>query len=196
MVSKRKMGIQTLVLVGVLAALVFALSRISIQIPLGVGDKTRIHFGNIMCLLSGVMFGPWVGGLSAGIGSMIFDLTDPLYISEFWITFITKFCMGFLAGLLARGPFAKLKPVPRAIGSALGGQVLYIVLYLIKSLLMQRFVMGNPWDAALVVVTGKLAVSSVNGLLAVVGCALLAPPLRAALDAAGLFKDKSRHSPA
>ena len=97
MQQSKKFDMHSVVLVGVLAALVFALSSVEIVIPLSLGDGTRIHFGNIMCLLAGVLFGPLTGGLAAGFGSMIYDLTHPLFISEFWITFLTKFAMGFVA---------------------------------------------------------------------------------------------------
>ena len=179
-------NVRTMVLVGVLAALVFALSSLEIPIPLA-GDNTRIHFGNIMCLLSGVLFGPMVGGLAAGIGSMIYDLTHPLYTSEFWITFIMKFAMGFVAGFVAKYLPVSVKMFPRTLLAALSGQVLYFVLYLGKTAIMQHFVMGLVWPAAMAIVGAKAIVSGINGLLAVVCCTLLAPPLRTALDNAGLF---------
>ena len=92
--------VRSLALIGILSALVFALSLIQIPIPLAMGDNTRIHLGNIMCLLAGVLFGPLAGGLAAGFGSMLFDFTNPLYVSEFWITFLTKGTMGLVAGLV------------------------------------------------------------------------------------------------
>ncbi|MDL2294793.1 ECF transporter S component [Ruminococcaceae bacterium OttesenSCG-928-D13] len=185
--SKPKFDARQMALIGVLSALVFALSWVQIQIPLA-GDNTRIHLGNIMCLLSGVVFGPLVGGLSAGFGSMIFDFTNPLYISEFWITFLTKFAMGFVAGLLAHRAFKNLHDLPRMLLGAAGGQLTYIVLYGAKSIIMQHWVYGNPWEAALGVAAVKVGVSALNGAIAVVGCTLLAPALKAALRSAGLFK--------
>ncbi len=185
---------RTIVLVGMLSALVFALSSVEILIPLSFGDGTRIHFGNIMCLLSGVLFGPMVGGLASGFGSMIYDLTHPLYITEFWITFLTKFAMGALAGLLAQKTFAKLHSVPRVLLAGLGGQLGYLVLYLAKTAIQQHFVNGLPWQGVGVVLVGKLAVSGFNGLMAVVCCTLLAPPLAAALHKSGLFKNRPRHA--
>ena len=186
----KKFDVRQIVLVGVLSALVFALS--SLEIPIAIGDGTRIHFGNIMCLLSGILFGPVVGGLSAGFGSMIYDLTHPLYIAEFWITFLTKFAMGFVAGWLAQKPLAHMRAVPRALLAGLGGQAAYLVLYMAKTAVFQRFVYGNPWDAVVLVMLGKLAVSAINGLMSVACCAVLAPPLAAALDKAGLFRTR-RH---
>ena len=190
--QRAKFDLRTLVLVGVLSALVFALS--SLEIPIAIGDGTRIHFGNIMCLLAGVLFGPLVGGLAAGFGSMIYDLTHPLYMAEFWITFIMKFAMGFLAGWLATRPLAHLRTVPRVLLAGLGGQLTYIALYGIKTAIFQHFVYGIPWNAVWVVVFGKLAVSGVNGLIAVVCCTLLAPPLKTALDKAGFFRGRGAHA--
>lgn len=188
MQGSKKFDVRQVVLVGVLAALVFALS--SISIPIAIGDGTRIHFGNIMCLLSGVLFGPVVGGLAAGFGSMIYDLTNPLYITEFWITFLTKFAMGFLAGWLAQKPLAHMRAVPRALLAGLGGQITYIALYGTKTTIFQHYVYGNPWVAVWPITLGKMAISTVNGLLAVACCAVLAPPLAAALDKAGLFRPR------
>ncbi|NMA06377.1 MAG: ECF transporter S component, partial [Ruminococcaceae bacterium] len=60
-----------------MAALTFVFTmffRIDIPTPLG---KTMLHLGNVMCLLSGLLFGPVRGGLAGGIGSMMYDLFDP-----------------------------------------------------------------------------------------------------------------------
>ncbi|MDL2219449.1 ECF transporter S component [Ruminococcaceae bacterium OttesenSCG-928-O06] len=184
---QKRLDARMLALIGVLAALVFALSLVEFRIPLALGDKTRIHFGNIMCLVSGVLFGPMVGGMAAGLGSMFYDFTNPLYFSEFWITFLTKFCMGWTAGMLAKHALAKVPMFPRVLVAGLGGQLVYIALYLCKTAVMQHFLYGNPWPAVWVVVAGKAAVSSVNGLLAVAGCALLAPALAAGLKTTGLL---------
>jgi uncharacterized membrane protein len=186
--AKKRFNVQVLVLIGVLSALVFALSYVQIPVPIVPGDNGRIHLGNSMCLLAGVLFGPLVGGLSAGLGSMLFDLTNPLYISEFWITFLTKFAMGWLAGWLAHHTLHRLHAFPRALLSALGGQALYIVLYVIKSAVWSHFVYGNPWEGVGYVVAMKALTSGINGLMAVAACALLAPALGAALKAAGITK--------
>ncbi len=188
--SSKKIDIKTVALIGVLAALVFALSMIELRIPLPGGDQTRIHFGNIMCLTAGVLFGPMVGGLAAGLGSMFYDFTNPAYAPEFWITFITKFAMGAVAGLLAHGVLPRWRMVPRVLVAGLCGQFTYIVLYVIKTFIMQHYVYGNPLEAALVVVAAKAGVSATNGIIAVVGCVVLVPPLSAALASAGLFQGK------
>ncbi len=184
--TKKFFTIRTLALIGVLSALVYALSMVSIPI----GDVSRIHFGNIMCLLAGSLFGPVVGGLSAGLGSMFFDLSNPVYMTEFWITFLTKFAMGFVAGMLSRRLEGRVPASLRYPMAALGGQLVYILLYLFKSALMLHYVNGNAWVAVWPQLAAKGVISGINGAIAVVACALFAPALRAALDAAGLFRER------
>lgn len=95
---KQQDKVKKLAVTGLLSALVFIFSWI--QVP--IGDVARLHLGNVFCALSGLLFGPIVGGIASGFGSMLFDFTNPAYIAESWITFITKFAIGFLAGLIAK----------------------------------------------------------------------------------------------
>lgn len=179
----KKIDVRQLALLGVLTAMVFATSQISWQI----GDIARLHMGNVMCLLGGIVFGPLIGGLSAGLGSMFYDMTNPLYISVMWITFINKFAMAFVAGIIARGGREKNPPLWRVITGAVSGQVVYIILFGLSTLLLQRFVHGNTWDGAWVKVVAQTTVSLANAVVAVAAVSMLAPPLRAALNKAGLF---------
>ena len=181
--ANRDKKIYRLAMIGVMSALVFALSALSIPI----GTSSRIHFGNIMCLLAGLLFGPGVGGLSAGIGSMLYDFTNPLYVREFWITFINKFAMGFAAGALQHVLLKKLGEKLRLPLAAAGGALLYVALYLFKNMLEQRFVLGVPWDGVWPMLAVKGAASLTNGLLAVVGSVLLYTALKLPLQAAGVL---------
>lgn len=184
--TKKRVNVSTLAVVGIMAALVFVMSFISIPI----GDVSRIHFGNIMCLLSGLLFGPVIGGVAAGLGSMLYDFTNPLYTPEFWITFLTKFAMGFVAGWLNRYGLKKLHEKLRLVLSALTGALLYVALYIFKNFLISYFVKGIPWNALWIDLSVKAGASFVNAVIAVVGSVLLALALRPALDAAGLFKNQ------
>ncbi len=53
--------------VSVFAALVFVSNYLSVPVPVAIGSVSRIHLGNIFCLLSGFVLGPVGGGLAAGI---------------------------------------------------------------------------------------------------------------------------------
>ena len=181
-----QMGVQrkrlmTLVTVGMMAALVLAGNYMQIKIPVALGDVTRVHLGNSMCLLAGMLFGPMTGGLASGIGAGLFDLLDPVYIVSAPYTFFSKFVMGFLAGLIARRAFQYEKKGRTAIllGAAVAGQLSYIVLYLFKSF-VTLLLLGNDMQTAAVAIVPKIATSSINALAAVV----IALPLSVALHKA------------
>ena len=165
-------------LIGVMAAMVFALTYVGIDIPTALG-KTKLHFGNVMCLLSALLFGPVTGGLAAGIGSALFDLMDPVWAPECWITFLNKFCMAFAAGYLARKlPEGRYRPW----AAALGGSLIYSLLYIGKNTLDALVVKGFTWQVTKVeVLAAKVPVTVVNGLLAVICAALLYTALQPAL---------------
>ena len=74
--SKNRQALTMLCMAAVMAALVALGSKLEIQIPSILGTS-RFHLGNVMCALSGLLLGPWWGGLAAGMGSAIFDLFDP-----------------------------------------------------------------------------------------------------------------------
>ena len=169
---------RTMALVGVMAAMVFAMTYIGIDIPTALG-KTKLHFGNIMCLLAALLFGPVTGGLAAGIGSALFDLMDPMWAPECWITFLTKFAMAFAAGLLIRKlPEGRYRPW----AAALGGSLTYSTLYIAKNVVEALVVKGFTWQVTKVeVLAAKVPVTVVNGLLAVVCAAILYTALRPAL---------------
>ena len=97
--TKERKTLYRIITIGLMAALVYAGNYLQIKIPNGV-LVTRIHLGNSMCLLAGLLFGSLNGGLASGIGAMLYDLFDPVYIVSAPYTFISKFAMGFTAGAL------------------------------------------------------------------------------------------------
>ncbi len=144
------------------------------SIPTAI-DNTRLHMGNVMCLLSGMLLGPLQGGLAAGIGSMFFDLTNPAYIASAPFTFIFKFVMAWICGKIASGSPVYLKQ--RYVADGITGAFAYVVLYLSKSFIKHRFVLGLPLEVVMLTITQKAVVYSVN---AIVAC-LVAVPLGLAL---------------
>lgn len=175
-----------LITVALMAALVFIFTYIHIDIPTPLG-KTMLHLGNMMCLLSGLLFGGVPGGLAAGFGSMFFDVFDPVYLPECWVTFIMKFCMGFIAGILAHKAFKKLKHGRFALSAAIAA-VAYTCLYLTKTLVVNKFILGVEWETVLATLITKGTVSGINAVIAAVCAVLLNAGLRPALQKAGLLE--------
>lgn len=180
--------VSRIVIVGLMAALVFAASMISIPLPTIAGTPTRIHLGNVICLLSALLFGGLYGGLPSGIGSLFYDLTNPLYAPECWITFINKFAMGFVCGVISHGGGAKGKSLPRNIIGAIAGQLTYIVLYLGKTTI-EYIMLGNAKETIIAAIAQKAAASSINGAIAVIIAVPLAAAIRAALMRVSMFRE-------
>lgn len=172
-----------IVCIGLMSALVFAASQISFTLPAITGTPTRIHLGNTMCLLAGLLFGGVSGGLSAGLGSMFYDFTNPLYIPSSPITFITKFCMGFVCGVVAKKGAGT---VSRSIVAAVLGQVTYIVLYLGKTFI-ESMLLGNALETTLVVIGQKAVASGINAAVAVAVSVPLSIAIRKALVKIPMF---------
>ena len=98
----KKQTTQKIALTGLMAALsyvVFIFLQIRIQLP--GGDATSIHLGNAVCVLGALLLGGVYGGLGGAIGMTIGDLLDPQYIVYAPKTFLLKFCIGLIAGLIA-----------------------------------------------------------------------------------------------
>ena len=167
--------------------MVFALTKFaSIPIPSPLG-KTAIQLGNTMCILSALLFGPITGSLAAGIGSAMVDLTDPAWAPEFWITFINKFAMAMVAGLLMHVVRFGSERVRIWLAGAAGAMT-YVVLYLTKNIISGHFVKGFTWDVALTYTLGvKLPISLANGIIATICAALLYLAMSPALRRAHLL---------
>ncbi len=166
----------SLVIVGLMAALVYAGNYLQIKIPNGT-LVTRIHLGNSMCLLAGLLFGRLKGGLASGIGAALYDLFDPVYIVSAPYTFFSKFAMGFTAGHLRKNGVTNEKTA--VVIGAVAGQLVYIVLYLLKTFISQ-ILLGEPASVALKLTSVNAVTSTINGVLACV----IAIPLYFALSKA------------
>lgn len=175
-VRMKKLSTQKLVYMALFAALVYIFSRffqIPIVTPLG---QTRFHLGNVFCLLGGLLLGPIYGGISAGVGSALFDLFDPVYFTSAPITFITKFAMAFVAGMIYKNRDRLVNTQKLVIAGALG-QITYVVLYLGKTFIKNRLILGLTMEATMAEVIQKGSVSMVNAVISVIVATIVAIPL-------------------
>ena len=169
-----------IVLAALMAALTVIGSSLRITVPVDLVGTSSFHLGNIMCALSGLLLGPWLGGLAAGLGSAIYDMLNPLYISECWITFLLKGTYGLIAGLIAyRGKWAYGKAVLASSAAAMT----YAVLYLAKGCFYDGMLLKGltlPVALAAVLAT-KIPATVFNAVVAVIGAPALAVAIRTAL---------------
>ena len=99
-----------IVITGLMAALCYvAFTFLKIPIPVPGGDTVALHIGNAFCVLAALLLGGVYGGVAGALGMTIADLLDPVYITSAPKTFILKFCIGLIAGLVAH----KIEPEAR-----------------------------------------------------------------------------------
>jgi len=176
----QKISTKRIAMAGLLAALTVVGSALRITIPVEIGGNSAFHLGNIMCALSGILLGPWLGGAAAGLGSMLYDLTNPAYISECWLTFLMKFVYGMASGLVIRLG-GKEWGYTKAALATIAGALSYAILYLAKTFLKAMIVQGVTANAALIAVAAKLPATSFNAAVAVIFAPILAVAISKAL---------------
>ena len=181
MANKQSISTKKIVLTALMAALTFVGSGLRVTIPIDIGGNTSFHLGNIMCALSGILLGPWLGGLASGLGSFLYDMTNPAYVSEAWLTFLMKGAYGLLPGLVML-LWKKDWGVIKAGIATSAGAVAYALLYLLKSYYKCVWVQFLTHEAALIAVAGKLPATIFNAVVAVIFAPILAVAIRKALE--------------
>jgi len=180
MEKKQSLSTKAIVMTALMAALTMVGSAMRIVLPLSIGGTTAFHLGNIFCALSGILLGPWLGGLAAGLGSAIYDILS-MYIDECWITFLTKGAYGLAAGLVFWYG-KKGWHYGRAALATTTGAVVYAVLYLAKSFFYNgMFKEGLVPQAAALTLVGKLPATIFNAVIAIICAPILALAIHSAL---------------
>lgn len=183
----KKITVYDLVLVGLMAAIIFVSTAFLKIGPIPhPGRPHPAENRQRLCLLAGLLFGGWRGGLAAGIGSMLYDLSDPAFVSSAPTTLLFFFLMGACCGFVSHlgGPGRQGPPVEP--GGAISGSVLYLILHLGKSMLA-LLLAGSSFQAAVASCAIKFVTSGINAVFAVVVAMILAPIFRNALERAGLY---------
>ncbi|MBQ7230410.1 MAG: ECF transporter S component [Oscillospiraceae bacterium] len=175
----QKITTKRIAMAGLLAALTAVGSGLRIVIPVSIGGNSAFHLGNIFCALSGILLGPGLGGLAAGIGSAIYDMTNPIYISECWLTFLMKGAYAVAVGMTFR--HLHVGEYLRDLISTAAGAVTYAALYLLKSFLKAMIVSGVTAQAAIIAVGTKLPATVFNMAVAILIAPVLSIAIRKAL---------------
>ncbi|MBR6184763.1 MAG: ECF transporter S component [Clostridia bacterium] len=179
----RKWNVLTLVFVGALAAMVYVVTLF--RFPL-LGSK--VHFANAVCLLAGMLLGPVPGGLAAGLGSALYDAFNGYDFINVLITFVSKFAMAWVCGVLMHAEGARRHKVDRTVLAAVAGALTYVALYMLKTYIFNRFVYGYPLDAVGVTMWSKLIPSLINAGAAVIAAPIFYHAVMPALQAGGVLK--------
>lgn len=176
MANTKKITTRKIVWAALMAALTVVGSWLRVPSPFG-----EFHLGNIFCALSGLMLGPWWGGLAAGLGSALYDiLFYPAYISECWITFLTKGLYGLMAGLIYY--VGHNRGYVKAVVGSTAGALAYAFIYLAKRYFYNGLLLsGLTAEAAWIEMIAKLPATIFNAAITIVCAPLLAIAISKAL---------------
>lgn len=171
---------------GLMAALAFVSNYVMFPL-LG----SRVTVSNSICVLCGMILGPWAGFVTAGLGAFLYDLIAG-YGAEGMITLVSKGAIGLIAGLichrqLTRKALDGSDRIRLFIGAGIAA-VTYVVLYMLKTLIMGLTVNGLTWDATLVKMGTKLPASLLNAAFATVTAPILMQALHQPLHHLGVLK--------
>lgn len=185
--------------VGIMAALSYlAFTFLQIKIPVG-SEYTSFHLGNTFCVLGALLFGGVPGGIAGAIGMTIGDLLDPVYITSAPKTFILKFFIGLITGLVAhklgkisrRDADGTLQPTKKvllwSIVASAAGLLFNVIFEPIFSYFYKHYILGVDAEAASILAKWQTATTFVNAILSLIAAVVIYTALRPALIKANLF---------
>lgn len=165
----------------IMATFVLLSTFLGVSISIGTGNTT-FHLGNITCLLSGIILGPFYGGLAAAIGSVIFDILNPIYVTSIPFTFAFKFIMVFFCGIISHSNNRNGENQFYNIIGAIIGSLIYIILRATKSLLFNLYLFKmEPLTAMLFTLNGTIT-SILKTIFTVIAVAVLLPMIKEKLS--------------
>lgn len=172
-----------------MTAIVFIGNFLRITIPVSLGGVSAFTLANILCALSGILLGPVGGFAAAGLGSALYDLTNPAYVADAPLTFLTKGMYGLIAGLVLVLFFRnkREKYFPQLLATICAA-VVYIVVYLTKNYFYNAMVLYGYRGVAQcwAYVVTKIPSTVVNGVIAVIFAPILGVAIFQALRKARL----------
>ena len=189
-VKKNSNQLTRIVFGAVMAAIICVVTLF--RIPLG---QSKVHFANAMCLLAGLLLGPVTGGLSAGLGSALYDVLFGGYdFLNAAITFVSKFAMAWVTAVIYGAwkrkhadPAFKETVLPLVL-SCVAGALTYVALYMLKTWIFKTYVEPIPAETLPSVMVGKLIPSLINAAFAVVVAPIFYHAVLPALRSTGIYR--------
>lgn len=177
------------------AALCYVIfTYLQIKIPMPGGDATSIHLGNAFCVLAALLLGGWYGGLAGAIGMGIADVMDPIYITGAPKTFILKFCIGLITGLVAH-KIAKINESTDkkyifkwSLLASVAGLAFNVIADPIVGYFYKQYILGQPQQMAEVLAKWSAAATFVNAVLSTIVVVIIYNALRPALAKSGMLE--------
>lgn len=188
---KQHQHLLKIALTGLMAALSYVVfTFLQIKIPLPGGDATSIHLGNAVCVLGALILGGVYGGLGGAIGMTIGDLFDPVYVVYAPKTFLLKFCIGLITGLVAH-KIGKItqendhkKVLKWVILAAVSGLLFNVIFDPLVGYFYKLLILGKK--AAEITLAWNVASTSINAVVSAIVSVAIYMALRPALKRTGM----------
>ena len=195
--KKRNPMVMKLAQTALLAALCYvSFTFLQIKIPMPGGDATSLHIGNAFCVLGALLVGGVYGGLAGAIGMSIADIMDPVYITVAPKTFVLKFCIGLIVGVVAH-KVAKINESTDkkyvfkwSVLASVAGLGFNVVADPLVGYFYKQYILGQPQQMAEVLAKWSTATTFINAVVSTVLVALLYNALRPVLLKSGLLVEK------
>ena len=176
-------------LMSALAYIAFTFLQIKIPTP---GGTTSFHLGNTFCVLAALLLGGVPGGIAGAAGMGIGDLLDPTYVIVAPKTFILKFGIGVITGLVAHRVFKiqKLEGKQLVIGvvaSTFAGLLFNVIAEPLFSYFYTSVLLGAPSKAALALASWNAVTTITNAVIAIVISSVLYLALAPTFKKSGLL---------
>ena len=192
--NRKNDPVYKLVLTALMAALCYvAFTFLKIPVPTFGGDYVALHIGNAFCVLAALLLGGVYGGLAGSLGMTIADLLDPVYITSAPKTFVLKFCIGLIAGLVAH----KIAHITEdhdtgyvlrwTLIASIAGLGFNVIMDPIAGYFYKNYVLGVQSDAAKIMSTWAAGVTFINAVAGTIVVVVVYMALRPVLKKAGLF---------
>lgn len=187
--NERVYKLTTTALMAALSYVVFTFLQIKVTLP--GGDATSFHLGNAVCVLGALLLGGVYGGIGGAIGMTIGDLMDPIYIVYAPKTFLLKFFIGLITGLLAHriGHISTSNDTRHVfkwtVIASIGGMLFNVIFDPLVGYFYKLLILGKP--AAELTLAWNITTTSFNAVLSVIVSVIIYMALRPALKKSGLF---------
>ena len=191
--NMRNKTVIKLALTALMAALSYVVfTFLQVKIPLPGGDATSFHLGNAVCVLGALLLGGVWGGIGGAIGMTIGDLLDPVYIIYAPKTFILKFCIGLITGIVAHrlGKITEKSNTKKVFAwtltASIAGMLFNVIFDPLVGYLYKLLILGKP--AAELVLKWNFLTTGVNAVLSVVAATVVYMALRPVLAKTGMLQ--------
>ena len=199
--EKKNEKLMKLAQTALIAALCYvAFTFLQIKIPMPGGDATSLHIGNAVCVLGALILGGAYGGIAGAIGMTIADIMDPIYITVAPKTFVLKFCIGLIVGLVAHR-FAKINEstdskyvMKWSVLASVAGLGFNVIADPLVGYFYKQYVLGQPQEMASILAKWSTATTFVNAVVSTILVAVVYNALRPVLIRSGILRVEKKEA--